>query len=377
MHVWPQLSDAQWIEVEISLKDLIIGDYAKRNNVNPQSLTQSEVRDIILGAEIAPPSEQRQQMAELEKQTRETASAAQATATATRTVNKFGDEIVTVSTSAYENAAFKSKSDWRARAVAASNLHLRCAHLYVTDVDVGADDPAQLTYVLPKNALRRVITVADRRTQCGAYIFGLAPEGAQSVREVRAVVFAPQIASHKDGVQFPDRLPTPEKHPELEGLELLGVIHTLPAEQKHLPPQDALMAHALGESWPHGAVFITVAFTDGSATCSAYSVTQSGLQWADKARSAPTDQHKGFTTDCFKPAQLLLSDKFLAALMAPPLGIWNYNLQAVRFAKNMDYALQYAQPLEFFHALHRPAHFLAFASGDSDAGVDANENYFK
>ena len=63
--------------------------------------------------------------------------------------------------------------------------------------------------------------------------------------------------------------------------------------------------------------------------------------------------------------------------MAPPLGIWNYNLQAVRFAKNMDYALQYAQPLEFFHALHRPAHFLAFAASDSaEVGVDAADNYF-
>jgi hypothetical protein len=34
----------------------------KRNNVNVASLTQSEIRDIILGMEIAPPSLQRQQV---------------------------------------------------------------------------------------------------------------------------------------------------------------------------------------------------------------------------------------------------------------------------------------------------------------------------
>ena len=35
------------------------------------SLTQSEIRDIILGMEISAPSQQRQQIAEIEKQTKE------------------------------------------------------------------------------------------------------------------------------------------------------------------------------------------------------------------------------------------------------------------------------------------------------------------
>lgn len=54
--------------MEVALKDLILADYGKKNNVNVASLTQSEVRDIILGMEIAPPSLQRQQIAEIEKQ---------------------------------------------------------------------------------------------------------------------------------------------------------------------------------------------------------------------------------------------------------------------------------------------------------------------
>ena len=59
-HVWPSLTDEQWINVEVHLKDLILNDYAKQNSVNVMSLTQSEIRDIILGADIAPPSQQRQ-----------------------------------------------------------------------------------------------------------------------------------------------------------------------------------------------------------------------------------------------------------------------------------------------------------------------------
>ena len=41
----------------MALKDLILADYGKKNNVNVASLTQSEIRDVILGMEIAPPSE--------------------------------------------------------------------------------------------------------------------------------------------------------------------------------------------------------------------------------------------------------------------------------------------------------------------------------
>jgi len=46
----------------VELKNLIIADYAKKNNVNVASLTQSEIKDIILGMEVAPPSIQQQEM---------------------------------------------------------------------------------------------------------------------------------------------------------------------------------------------------------------------------------------------------------------------------------------------------------------------------
>ena len=70
------------LQVEIALKDLILADYSKKNNVNVGALTQSEIRDIILGAEITPPSMQRQQIAEIEKQA---AAGTQTTAVTTRT----------------------------------------------------------------------------------------------------------------------------------------------------------------------------------------------------------------------------------------------------------------------------------------------------
>ena len=84
------------MRVEVALKDLILADYGKKNNVNVASLTQSEIRDVILGMEIAPPSIQRQEIAEIEAQSKE---GNQLTATTTRTVNVHGEETFVTTTS--------------------------------------------------------------------------------------------------------------------------------------------------------------------------------------------------------------------------------------------------------------------------------------
>lgn len=132
-------------------------------SVNVASLTQSEIRDIILGMEISAPSAQRQQIAEIEKQTKEQS---QLTATTTRTVNKHGDEIITSTTSNYESQTFASKTEWRVRAISATNLHLRTNHIYVSSDDI---KETGYTYILPKNILKKFIIISDLRAQvCGS-----------------------------------------------------------------------------------------------------------------------------------------------------------------------------------------------------------------
>lgn len=135
-------------------------------SVNVASLTQSEIRDIILGMEISAPSAQRQQIAEIEKQTKEQS---QLTATTTRTVNKHGDEIITSTTSNYESQTFASKTEWRVRAISATNLHLRTNHIYVSSDDI---KETGYTYILPKNILKKFIIISDLRAQvCVSQLF--------------------------------------------------------------------------------------------------------------------------------------------------------------------------------------------------------------
>jgi pre-mRNA-processing factor 8 len=360
-HVWPDLSDEQWIKVEIALKDLILGDYAKKNNVNVSALTQSEIRDIILGAEITPPSLQRQQIAEIEKAG---GDAAGMTAVTTKTTNVHGDELIVTTTSPYEQATFGSKTDWRVRAISASNLHLRVNHIYVNSDDI---KESGYTYVLPKNVLKKFITVADLRTQIAGYMYGVSPPDNPQVKEIRCVVMPPQWGNHA-GVNMPQTLP---EHDYLEDLEPLGWLHTQPNESPQLPPGD-VCAHAKilegNRSWDgEKCIVLTCSFTPGSCSLTAYKLTPSGYEWG-RANKDSSANPQGYAPSHYEKVQMLLSDRFLGYFMVPDGGSWNYNFQGVKHSASMKYALRLANPKEFYHESHRPTHFLEFSGAEAGGG---------
>jgi len=372
-HVWPSLTDEQWIKIEVSLKDLILADYGKKNNVNVSSLTQSEIRDIILGMEIAPPSLQREQVAEIEAQAREQS---QMTATTTKTTNVHGDQIVVTTTTQYESATFKSKTDWRVRAISATNLHLRTKHIYVSSEDISEDG---LTFVLPKNILSKFITIADLRTQVAGYLYGITPEDNDQVREVRCIVLVPQVGNHQS-VTLPKNLP---EHEMLQGMEPLGWIHTQPNEiiqnsKQVLPAPDVLMHTGIVESsklWQgQNEIIITSSFTQGSCSLTAYKVTDAGLDWGRKNMnvSGGVANAQGYTSNCYEKVQMLLSDRFQGFFMVPEGGLgWNYNFQGVKHNASMEYTLKVDAPERFYAECHRPQHFLSFVQ--MEEGEDAED----
>lgn len=359
-HVWPDLTDEQWIKVEIALKDLILGDYAKKNNVNVSALTQSEIRDIILGAEITPPSLQRQQIAEIEKQA-DNETQAQLQAVTTKTTNIHGDELIVTTTSPYEQSTFGSKTDWRVRAISASNLHLRINHIYVNSEDI---KETGYTYVVPKNVLKKFITIADLRTQISGYLYGCSPPDNPNVKEIRCVVIPPQWGNHST-VHLPSSLPD---HEYLRDLEPLGWIHTQPNETPHLPPQDCAKHAQILEknsSWDgEKAICVTCSFTPGSCSLTAYKLTPKGYEWGRLQKDQNVGNPQGYAPSHYEKVQMLLSDRFYGYYMVPDGQPWNYNFMGVKHSLAMKYALKLANPKEYYHESHRPTHFLDFASNE-------------
>ncbi|CAF1865286.1 unnamed protein product [Brassica oleracea var. botrytis] len=322
-------------QVEVALRDLILSDYAKKNNVNTSALTQSEIRDIILGAEITPPSQQRQQIAEIEKQAKE---ASQLNAVTTRTVNVHGEELIVTTTSPYEQTAFGSKTDWRVRAISATNLYLRVNHIYVNSDDI---KETGYTYIMPKNILKKFICV----------------------KEIRCVVMVPQWGSHQH-VNLPSALP---EHDFLNDLEPLGWLHTQPNELPQLAPQD-VTAHSRilenNKQWDgEKCIILTCSFTPGSCSLTSYKLTQAGYEWGRLNKDTGSNPH-GYLPTHYEKVQMLLSDRFLGFYMVPENGPWNYNFMgtSVKHTVGMIYSVKLGSPKEYYHEEHRPTHFLEFSN---------------
>lgn len=371
-HIWPSLTDEQWIKVEVTLKDLILADYGKRNNVNIASLTQSEVRDIILGMEIAPPSIQRQQIAEVEKQAREQS---QLTAVTTKTTNVHGDVMTITTTTQYEQQSFNTRTDWRIRAISATNLHLRTNHIYVSSEDLSETG---FTYVFPKNILSKFIKISDLRTQISGYLYGVSPPDNNQVKEVRCIVLVPQLGNHQQ-VTLPKKLP---KHDYLDDLEPLGWLHTQPNELPQLSPLDVITHSTImneNKSWDgEKTVVVTCSFTPGSCSLTAYKLTPKGFDWGRQHKDDGLNA-TGYAPTHYERVQMLLSDRFLGFFMVPDDDIWNYNFMGVKHSIGMEYGLKLGIPNEFYHESHRPSHFLTFTAMEEtanalDADVDDNFN---
>jgi pre-mRNA-processing factor 8 len=359
-HIWPTLTDDEWITLENKLKDLILGDYGKKNNVNVASLTAPEIRDIILGMEISAPSLQRQQIVEIDKQNKEQS---QLTAVTTKTQNIHGDEMIVTTTSNYESQTFSSKTEWRVRAISSTNLHLRTNHIYVDSDDI---KETGYTYILPKNILKKFICISDLRTQIAGYLYGVSPPDNAQVKEIRCIVLVPQWGTHQQ-VHLPAQIP---EHEYLRNLEPLGWIHTQPALLPQLSPIDVTIHSKImadNKSWNgEKTVIITCSFTPGSCSLTAYKVTPAGYEWGRNNKDN-TANPPGYLPSYYEKVQMLLSDRFLGYFMVPePDGVWNYHFMGAKHRTEMKYTLQLDTPKSFFDECHRPSHFLNFSGLESD-----------
>ncbi|KAK6462751.1 putative pre-mRNA splicing factor [Scheffersomyces coipomensis] len=346
-HIWPTFTTDQWIDIESELRDLILNDYSKKHNVNIQSLTQSEIRDLILGQDIRAPSVKRQEINEIENTPQEQDNK-QLTALKTTTTNVHGEEIVTVTTTNYEQSTFSSKNEWRNRAIASSNLHLRTKNVYVTSEDF-VDDADTFTYIFPQNLLKKFVEISDLRIQVGALIYGISPKDNNEVKEIKSIVLVPQLGN-TTFIQFPNTLPNNES---LQKLELLGWIHTQSSQDsEHLSPIDII-------------------------SLSAFELTRDGYEWGKTNVDYMSPSPTGYSKSFYKKSQLILSDRIVGSFMVPEDEIWNYFFIGSIWNANNLYDVKYDVPMKFYDELHRPIHFSTFNAIDVNNEVEATqENVF-
>ena len=373
-HIWPTLSEDDWMKVEMQLRDLVLNDYGKKNNVNVSSLTQNEVRDIILGMEISAPSLQRQQAAEIDKQDDEQR---QLTAVTTKTISSTGQEMIVTTTSKYEQTQFQSKTEWRSRALAALNLRSRVDNVYVLSDDVKTT--GRFTYIMPKNLYEQFIKLADLRVEVVAYLYGSSPPDNARIKEIKCLAMVPQIGSIRD-VQLPQSLPESDL---LVGMEPLGLIHTYAGALPQFMTAYEMTVHGRLASqhpkqWkPDNTVTVTAALVPGAIQLTAWEPTEAGLAWGAQNKDMSSERPAGFDPEQFSSrCQLLLTDKLRGFFVVPVDDLWNYTFIGAAFdlVAKRPLLCKIERPLSFYDAEHRPIHFKNFGAVE-DIWVDREDPF--
>ncbi|KAH3674624.1 hypothetical protein WICMUC_003170 [Wickerhamomyces mucosus] len=364
-HIWPSFSPEQWVEVESQLRDLILNDYGKKHNINVNSLTQSEIRDLILGQDIKAPSAQRQEIAKVEEQRSEEAAN---TGMKVKTRNAHGEEIITHVSSNYEQASFTSKTEWRKLAIQASLLHLRAKNIYVSTEDFVEE---KTTYIMPQNILKRFISISDTRSQIGGYVYGKSPSDNQQIKEIKTIVIPPQQGA-LNSLSL-SNIPDSNSTELLEGLELLGWIHTQSLESQFMSASDVRTHSQLFSDHDSEKVNFVVSLTTGSISLSCFTLNEKGYRWGQTNKQYDLVKPEGFKITFGEVGQMILSNNILGSFLVPSTDIWNFAFMGMRYNKDLEYDLKLDIPLEFYHELHRPGHFIAFNEIEADINLEAEQ----
>ncbi|QLQ77845.1 hypothetical protein HG537_0A00920 [Torulaspora globosa] len=371
-HLWPSFSDEKWIEIEAKMRDLILGAYGKKYNVNISALTQTEIKDLILGQNIKAPSVKRQKMAELEAARIEdhvdTLDAGASSVMKTKTTNAQGEEIVVVTSANYENEAFSSKNDWRKNAIANSLLHLKLNNIYVASNDFIEEKDV---FVVPRNLLKKFVEISDVKIQVAAYIYGCCSPEHPNVKEIRTIALCPQLGN-SNSVRI-CKPPIIEDHPELEGLQLLGWVHTQTQDLKFMTAPEITTHTKVFASNFKETIDLTVCLLPGCVSLAAYNLTDEGYNWGTQNQDVKDIISEGFDPGFSEHAQLLLSERFMGNFLVPSGDLWNYTFMGASFTEELRYDTKIGIPLEFYNETHRVTHFLQFNATNDDETVDAEQ----
>lgn len=185
---------------------------------------------------------------------------------------------------------------------------------------------------------------------------------------------------NNNAVELPTTLPKDDYL--LKDLEPLGWIKTQALELNHLSPTDVTTQAKLmadHPEWGSSSICITAAFTPGSVSLSAHSLSVSGFEWGrknqDTSPNPPVSRQRysftrlpsrssdflrqGFNPNMSERVQLLLSDRILGMTLVPEGKVWNYGIGLTQlWSPNLSYSMTLDTPLLFWAEEHRPATFL-------------------
>ena len=359
-HQWPTYTSEEWSEVEVQIKDLIINDYAKKNNINPNILTQNEIRDIILGMQITLPSTDREKILEIENNSKEM----NVNSITTTTQNKLNQKMTITTSSPYEQKTFIASQNWREKALESSKLHNALSNIVLSKVE-----ESEKIFAIPMNLIKTLVEISDSRIEIGGILYGIEKNNKDKmISECKCVVIPPQTGNDKS-VIFPKNAP---KSLLLESLKPLAFIHSVNGEPT-FTCYDCIMLSVLNECGYSIPNYIVEIGLGHRINVKVFKVSELGVEFGSQNidNIKKTFQQKELSDEFYKEEQIILSNKLSGFFLAPEQQIWNYSFSIEKFSNEIEYPLSIQYPLDFYNPLHRKNHFLPWVNKSSEVNMDS------
>jgi pre-mRNA-processing factor 8 len=228
-----------------------------------------------------------------------------------------------------------------------------------------------VTYVFPLNLLKKFVEISDPYVQICAMVYGKVEE---DVIEVQCFVIPPQTGTY-ERVDFVNFGPG---HDALDGLVVIGWIHTTALDERSMPPQDAITCAVMAD-WTDPGIFanFAISYIPGACSLRGYHLEAPGLEWALQNKEM-RDRPIGWDDEFYRQVPLLITETYQGWFMVPSGVDWNLNFRSLQLGELKTFEVELGIPRPFFDQRFRANHFLQFISdteGEDHGSVDVEDRF--
>nr|UXY88510.1 splicing factor Prp8 [Cryptomonas curvata] len=181
-YFWPNISDRKWVKLEIILKDIIVDNYCYRKKLNPNNLSQNDIRLIILGFSlnlIYKPGLVRYHNSILSH-----------SLNITPTTDISGRNLLVSISSKKEQEEFVSIKNWQFRSIFAEKKNLLLKNLKIEYCFSNSND---FLFIVPRNIFKHFLSISNPMCQIISLMFGFIKNEHVKLHEIRILLIPSQM----------------------------------------------------------------------------------------------------------------------------------------------------------------------------------------
>nr|UXY88006.1 splicing factor Prp8 [Cryptomonas curvata] len=324
--LWPEITDKQWVKLEIALKDIIVDNYCYRKKINPKSLSQQDVRLIILGF-TSNLDHKFNYIYDINFNLSDSIRIS-------HTTDKFGKNLLVSIYSKEEPVNFISIRNWQYRSIFEEKQNLLLKNL---KIEYCFSTLEKVIFVIPKNLIKYFFLISSPLCQVISLMFGFFKNKKIKIYEIRLLLIPPQIFNHNCLIFKAGLI----QHNLLKNLSFFGFMISISSVEllfnniKKLIPNLCKICATNGITSKFNLIVISSNF---------FNCKLVGFQIRDFSIIK-----KNFKK---KKLQIFITDRFFGLFLVPESKKWNYFFKPLCFENLIENKYILDLPYSFFNYIH-------------------------